>query len=115
MGKVIQNGIILIGFLLIAAVGYYLYLQNDSILLGNTEIDPTLELRAANFIARQQELQQLVVSRELFSDPRFTSLRSFSTPVPTAAQGRNNPFLPIGRNVSRIELPPVTEPAEETE
>lgn len=95
MGKIIQNTIIVVGFLLLAAVGYYLYIQNENSLLVSTEIDPELEAKTATFLARQRELQTLSVETGLFRDPRFTTLRSFTTPVPPLPQGRANPFLPV--------------------
>lgn len=100
MKKIIQNGIILIGFVLLAAAGYYLYLQQGDQLLQLADADLTaqLERESRTFIAKQNELRSIKLETELFSDSRFTDLRSFSVAVPELRTGRSNPFSEINFN-----------------
>ena len=104
MKKIIQNGIILIGFMLLAAAGYYLYLQQGDMLLELADDDLTaqLERESQTFITKQRELEAIELEMELFNDPRFSELRSFATPVPILPTGRSNPFSEV--DFQRLEL-----------
>lgn len=97
MSRIVQNCMILLGFLLLAAAGYYLYLQQGDMLLelANTELNAQLEQETQAFIARQAELTSISLDLSLFADSRFQSLRSFATPVPALPEGRENPFAPV--------------------
>ncbi|MEM9336375.1 MAG: hypothetical protein AAGA35_00780 [Patescibacteria group bacterium] len=104
MGNIIQNAVVIVGFLLIAGVGYYLYLQQGELLLDTTNEQLTLQLErdAQTFIARQNELRQIDLQLDLFTDARFESLLSFDRPVPTLPIGRDNPFQPVSGVVTPI-------------
>ena len=105
MKKIIQNGIILIGFTLLAAAGYYLYLQQGDLLLELADDDLTaqLERESQAFIAKQNELRSIDLELELFDDERFMDLRSFATPVPDLEVGKENPFAEVDFEVLELE------------
>lgn len=50
------------------------------------------QLLATEFLVRLDELQSINFSRDLFNDPRFRSLVSFSTAPEIVPAGRPNPF-----------------------
>jgi hypothetical protein len=76
-----------------AALGYYLFVgTDDSELAGNTVVRQELINKTQSFIERSAKLQQINIDQSLFTDSTFTSLRSFSTPVPNQPLGRNDIF-----------------------
>lgn len=92
MMSVLKNIFVIVGLLLVAGLGYYLY-QDGSLLEGaNQNGDLQVEAQSEEFIRRLETLKRISINDELFSDPRFTSLRSFATPVPVLPIGRSNPF-----------------------
>lgn len=85
--------VLLVGGILLA-LGYYLFFApGNSVLVGNTEpLNTTLLLQTQEFIERRQQLDIVTLDTALFTDPRFTSLRSFETPVAPQAMGKNSVF-----------------------
>jgi hypothetical protein len=59
---------------------------------GNSAIREELIAKTQSFIERSNKLQQINIDQAFFMDPVFTSLRSFSTPVPNQALGRDDLF-----------------------
>ncbi len=93
MSSMLQNLIALLGLLIVAGLGYYLYTQSGGS-LTNTSVSGTNEaaLEAAEFLARLNELQTLNLDDGLFNDPRFRSLTDVRAEVIAIPVGRNNPF-----------------------
>lgn len=90
--KNLVAGILLIG---VAAAGYIMFTQRDSASLsfdGLTINSEDLVARTQVFIERRAELELLKLEVSFFQDPRFTSLRSYSTIVPDQTVGRLNIF-----------------------
>lgn len=80
--------------LTIAYVGYSFYAQSTdaSLLSGASTYTEDMVTNAQIFIERRATLDKLKIETEIFSDPVFSSYRTFSKPVQGSATGRSNPF-----------------------
>jgi hypothetical protein len=58
----------------------------------NSAVRQELIAKTQSFIERSNKLQTITIDQAFFMDATFTSLRSFSTPVPNQALGRNDLF-----------------------
>lgn len=95
MGSLIKNIFILGSILAIAAAGYYLIAvdRGSSIQTNDALNVNAAEIETQAFLRRLNELQEIKLSNELFSDPRFNALVDFSQPIQPVPFGRENPFL----------------------
>ena len=86
-----QNILVLVGILLVAGVGWYMYQENQRMSLDTT---PTGSLQAEiqDFIQTQNTLRGVHIDTELLSDPAFQTLDTVTGPVPEVERGRDNPF-----------------------
>ena len=92
MSSLIKNlavGIILIG---VMYLGYTMFFVADNASLAIDNGSNEGAMLASEFLVRLNELQAINFSRELFDDPRFRSLTSFSTVPDTVSSGRPDPF-----------------------
>lgn len=92
MSAKIQNLIVILGVVLIAFVGYYLYTQNTNSTLMNGAVDNQVAVETSLFLERLTVLQGIALDGSLFSDPRFQNLVDFSEPISPQPIGRDNPF-----------------------
>jgi len=92
MSAKIQHLIDLLGIILIAFLGYYLYTQNNNSQLMNGTIDNQVALETSLFLERLIILQGISLDDSLFSNSRFQSLVDFSEPIIPQPIGRDNPF-----------------------
>lgn len=92
MMNILKNLVVLIGLVLVAGLGYYLYTTNGSIGLDASTENLQVEAESAELLRKIDSIKQIKIDRAVFSDPRFTNLRSFATPVPVYPVGRDNPF-----------------------
>jgi len=97
MGKIITNLVVILGFITIAFAGYYLFVQQGDSGLGFKSNEQTMQNMLNNtqvFISRRQALDRvdLATAVNIFEDPQFRSLRSFSTPIQDRPISRENPF-----------------------
>jgi len=97
MGKIITNLVIILGFITVAFVGYYIFVQQNGTVLEFSSNEQTMQNMLNNtqvFISRRQALDKVELTSALsfFDDERFRSLRSFSTPIEDRPVGRENPF-----------------------
>lgn len=96
----------LIIFLCIACAGFAYYMtrsDSSSVEMTNSAVRQELIAKTQSFIERSTRLQQINIDQSFFMDSTFTSLRSFSTPVPNQALGRDDLFgaqANIGTSVS---------------
>ena len=100
MSSVTKNIVIILGVLTVDFAGYYFSAQKASI--DTTADDFSLQQMLAStevFIIRSQELDQMNFDLSVFEDPRFRTLRSFSSPVQEQPVGRTDPFAPAGGEV----------------
>lgn len=100
MGGLVKNIMILGGLALVGAVGYYLYVtQQSSELVESVSGSASVQDPAAQtqlFLRQLDLLAQIELSYDIFVDPRFQSFTD-ETPEPNSFEvGRENPFLPSG-------------------
>lgn len=94
MMSILKNLFVILGLLLVAGLGYYIYSSQGSLSPMTNDQDLNLEAESADLIRKIDSIKRITIERSLFSDPRFTNLRSFATPVPVYPVGRDNPFRP---------------------
>lgn len=88
----LKNILILVVILAILYAGYrFFFAGNESSLIVESSANEG-QLLASEFLMRLNEIQGVSFSRELFDDPRFRSLVSFSSTPDTVSAGRPNPF-----------------------
>lgn len=94
MSSLLQNILILVGIILIGALGFYLYSQNVSLDMSdqNSEVSNQIALETAEFLRRLNELKAIELDGSLLSDERFRSLVHLTPPVPSLNVGDSNPF-----------------------
>lgn len=94
MLNALKNIFILVGLLLTAGLGYYLYTNQNGMNLQTNDQDFSIEAESAALISKINSIKRITIDQELFNDPRFRNLRSFATPIPVYPVGRDNPFEP---------------------
>lgn len=95
MGKTATNLVVILGLITLAFGGYYLYTQEGVPGLSFNENDQTMQdmlSQTRTFIQHRQVLDQIELDTAFFEDPRFRSLRSYTTPIEERPIGRPNPF-----------------------
>ena len=97
MTSLAKNGLTIIGLILIAVLGYYLFvIKNDSDLSSERLDDISdAERASAEFLRDLNLIRRFELPDSIFSDQRFRSLSDFSLPVQPDPVGRNNPFAPV--------------------
>lgn len=101
MSDSVKNILFLLFIIAIGGLGYYLYTQEGFAILNleeNQQIAANLEQQNAQFIAKLRILERVDLQLDLFTDPRFTTLRSVTTEVPELEVGRDNPFRAVSQN-----------------
>lgn len=94
MKSLLKNLIIAIVVGSILYAGYNFFFANGGIELEGGTVSNEGEILTREFLVRLGELERINFSRELFEDPRFRSLSSFSTSPESVSVGRPNPFSP---------------------
>lgn len=92
--NLLKNILVGIICIVIFLFGYYFLTQSNSdFTLDSLSTNPDqLVARTSVFIERRNKLEALDLKTDLFTDVRFTSLRSYSTAIPEQAVGRTNIF-----------------------
>lgn len=96
MSSTLQNIVVILGLLLVAGLGYYLYTQYGSSNLNNSEVQAQVSVQSSVFLARLQELQQIKLDDSVFTNPQFQVLKNNSQPIVPRYVGRSNPFTTGG-------------------
>jgi hypothetical protein len=95
-----NNLIILILAVILLVLGYFIFIKPSDFALSSQAANPMADqmlLQTQVFIERRTKLDSVAISSELFSDPRFTSLRSFSPALTEQTLGKPTLFtLPAG-------------------
>ncbi len=98
MPKLSKNKILIIGLLVVAAVGYYLFKPDaapeDPLVTSQSGITGSIGQELVIELNRLKALQN--INDDIFKDPTFVSLQDFTQVVIPQPLGRNNPFAPIG-------------------
>ncbi len=82
----------LAGILLIAGLGYYVFIQKDAAGLHNTQVDNTAAVETSLFLQRLHSLQSIELEGKIFTDQRFSKFFDFSQPVEPVSIGKPDPF-----------------------
>lgn len=91
MSSLTKNILVLAGLAAIAYAGYYLFVVNNGATLDSTSGSEGQAL-TTEFLQRLNEIEQIDLSTEVFSDVRFRSFVGFSSGPEPVSAGRNNPF-----------------------
>lgn len=94
MKSLLKNIVIIIVVGAILYIGYNFFFAGGGVALEIGSETNEGEILTQEFLVRLGELESIDFSRELFEDPRFRSLSSFSTSPESADVGRSNPFSP---------------------
>ena len=81
--------------LIIVALGaaiYYMYPDDTETITADGSPSSSSE---ASFLGYANELDTVILNTELFSDPRFLSLKDIRTTVVSELSGRRDPFAPL--------------------
>ena len=84
--------------LLAALFGYSLFSapkETESLLVSTNQVTQS-QIVGNEIISALNQIQTLNLSSDIFSDPVFRSLIDRSSPIPSEAVGKSNPFSPIG-------------------
>ncbi len=93
MSSTLKNLLLALALMVTLGFGYFVYFGNPQLEdISNSDIDHSIDTKAAQFIARLNELKTLSLNSDILSDPRFVSLRSFGTEVSPDTVGKENPF-----------------------
>jgi hypothetical protein len=98
MHKPLTNIIVLLGIIITAVAGYFLFSQNSSPFLSTDSSDLQLQQLLSSsqlFIERSRTLSAIEMDTSIFSNPIFNSLKSYSPPPAEFQTGRENPFAPV--------------------
>lgn len=98
MSSRVQNLLVVLGLVALAALGYYLYSQNQlTTLKGGSpgSISTEAAIESADFLRKLNELEQIDLDAKIFGDPRYQSFRNNRQPVTPEGVGRPNPFIPV--------------------
>lgn len=96
MTSFVKNTLMLVGLVLVAVLGYYLFVVNNSSNLSMGERDRLNEAQLASeqFLKELEAIQNFELSDKIFTDERFRSFVDFTKPVQPFSVGRENPFAP---------------------
>ncbi len=99
MSSTLQNLVITLGLVIVAGLGYYLYVQNSNgtLSLSSGELSTQASAESAEFLQKLNKLKEVNLDGSIFSDPKFQSLVDNSQPVIEENVGRPNPFLEVNQ------------------
>jgi len=95
MSQGLKNISALVVIAVVAAIGYFIFIQPDNTALslgGYTELSAQLLSKTQVFIERRGILQNVQLDFAVFTDDRFLSLQSYSTEIPDQTVGKTNLF-----------------------
>lgn len=100
MSSIIQNLLIVVGLLIVLALGVYLWAEQSgqSLSLSFSSQAPTkITVQSQQFLEQFRELEAVTLdTAAVFDSTHFKSLTNFSRPVTPQPVGRTNPFAPVG-------------------
>jgi hypothetical protein len=97
MLDLLKKNIVVIGVIIAAVAGLYLYSSNSG---GSATVTSAMEEDSPishEVLATLGNLRTIKLDDSLFQDPLFLSLSDFGVTIPPAAAGRRNPFAPVGQ------------------
>lgn len=99
MSPLLKNLLIALAGAIVLWVGYtFFFANNDALLTAeNAAVASQASRDTQEFLRHLQQLRNLELGAEFFSDPRFQSLVDYRQPVTEEPVGRANPFAPVGQ------------------
>ena len=102
-----QKIIIGVGALGLLYLGYILFMQPNQFALEEGVVNPAADAifnKTQVFIGRRAQLDQVAIDGKLFADPRFTTLRTYTSALSNQAVGKASLFdVPGGVASTREE------------
>lgn len=92
MSSLLKNILIFVVLAGVLYAGYYIFTANGEAGLSMEGGGSEGELIVTEFLLRLSEIENISLSRDLFTDARFRSLVSFTTIPENVSAGRDNPF-----------------------
>jgi hypothetical protein len=94
MSDTLKNIMVLVVGVVLLGGGYYLLFMPNSFVLegGTSPLDTQLLVETQQFIQYRQTLESITLDTAVLDDVRFTSLRSFETPVVEQSLGKESLF-----------------------
>jgi hypothetical protein len=95
MSQLLQKFFITVGAIGLLVLGYLLFVQPSQFDLAGGAVDPLADgvlVKTQVFIERRAQLDQVTIDSTLFSDPRFTTLRSYTSALSTQSLGKSSLF-----------------------
>jgi hypothetical protein len=95
MTDTLKNLLVLAAFIAVLVIGYFMFTQSSEStwsLVKTEQVSPVLLEKTQIFIQRRSELEARTLDTSIFTDPAFTSLRSYATDIPDQPVGRTDIF-----------------------
>lgn len=92
MGKIIENIIIVLGIILVAGVGWYMFTENQRMAL-DVESANIIQAEIQGFIQTQNTLRTINIDTTILSTERFINLQTITEAIDPQPRGRSNPFV----------------------
>ena len=96
--------VVIIVMIIIAFIAYVYFFGKDNntqLITSNLNVSQTNKLNAGKeIVVLLSDLKSLQLNDDIFKNKEFKSLEDFSLPIANEPKGRNNPFAPIGIEVS---------------
>lgn len=95
MSQLFKNVLIILTVIVLVAIGYYMLKErgSNSLSLNNADaISDQLLTQTQVFIERRNQLESISFDFEIFNNPNFSSLVSYSGDVPEQVVGKSNIF-----------------------
>ena len=98
MSSLTKNLAFAFGLAVIVWLGYTVFIKDSesTISVQNAQIANEAVRDSQEFLSRLQQLKDIELSRDLFDDPRFSSLVDLRQSVAPETVGRSNPFAELG-------------------
>lgn len=92
MSSKLQNIFALLGIVVLAVLGYYLFIQDAELSLQNTSVNNQVAVETSEFLGKLSEIKAITLEGAIFKDSRFNTLLDSSQTVVPVPVGRTNPF-----------------------
>lgn len=98
MSSLLKNILFALALAVILWLGYKLFIASDDVSLMplNAEIVTEASRDTQAFLQTLQQLREITLSGQIFTDARFQSLVDYRQAIIAEPVGRPNPFAPIG-------------------
>ncbi len=97
MSQTLKNALALALLAGVALLGYLMFVQRDanSLILGQDgPVSDQLLVQASSFIGKRMVIEAFTIDTSILVDSRFTSLNTFTAPVPEQSVGKISLFEP---------------------